>query len=360
MGSRILPITTWIDRESSSFTERRMARFPRVSGLPNRIVGNPSRRRSFAKEYLFVSEDLTSFAFGDLNDDGSADLVRGSPGDGVFVHLRTKDDKWSEPVEIETKTLKAYSQAIKIMGKSGDSPARIFLFTEEGLEVLPFGKGRPLYPSKLFREDAKRANGLDFLDLDGDGRLDWLYSKPGTDRSLRIRHGVSDGFGPERSFDLALGSSFNPLPKGKRGKEPVRFCAIDRLSGESLVFFFSKDRKADAEGLSVRNFGVFPQDQKRTSWVYADFDEDGQKDAVTASSTKGEVLFLTGQESMGFSNPVAYPSLNGITRMSSVRLPSKAVGLLVLSPEENLVGLSHFKLEKGEFKGILTFPFPFP
>lgn len=333
---------------------------PRVrSAQPDRWEP-PLEDAPYVKEYLFVSDELTSFAFGDLNDDGAADLVRGSPEDGVFVHLRTKDDKWSEPMEIETKTLKAYSQAIKIMRKSGDSPARIFLFTEEGLEILPFGKGRPLYPSKLFREDAKRANGLDFLDLDGDGRLDWLYSKAGSDRSLRIRLGVSDGFGPERSFDLALGSSFNPLPKAKRGKAPVRFCAIDKLSGESLIFSFSKERKDDAEGLVVSNFDVFPQDQKRTSWVYADFDQDGQKDVVTASSTKGEVLFLAGQGSMGFSNPVAYPSLNGITCLSSVRLPSKEVGLLVLSPEENLVGLSHFKFEKEESKGNFDFPVPIP
>ena len=314
----------------------------------------------YVKEYLFVSEELTAFAFGDLNGDGSTDLVRGSPEDGLLVHFRTKDSKWSKPVEIETKTLKSHSQAIKVLGKSKDSPARIFLFTEEGLEVLPFSKGQPLYPSKLFREDSKRASGLDLLDLDEDGHLDWLYLKPGSDRSLRIRHGGPEGFGPERSFDLALGSSFNPLPKGKRGKAPVRFCAIDRLSGEAMAFSFSKEKKDEAEGLSVSNFDVFPQDQKRTSWVYADFDGDGKKDVVTASTTKGEVLYLSGRSGMVFSNPVPYPSLNGITSISEVRLSPKTVGLLVLSPEENLVGLSHFTREKGSIQGSFGFPVPIP
>jgi len=320
----------------------------------------PLEDAPYVKEYLFVSEELTAFAFGDLNDDGSTDLVRGSPEDGLLVHFRTKDNKWSTPIEIETKTLKSHSQAIKVLGKSKDSPAQIFLFTEEGLEILPFSKGKPLYPSRLFREDSKRATGLDLLDLDEDGHLDWLYFAPGSDRSLRIRHGGPDGFGPERSFDLALGSSFNPLPKGKRGKEPVRFCSIDRLSGEAMVFSFSKVRKGEVDGLSVSNFDVFPQDQKRTSWVYADFDGDGKKDVVTASSTKGEVLYLSGGSGMVFSNPVPYPSLNGITSISSVRLSPKTVGLLVLSPEENLVGLSHFSREKDSSKGSFGFPVPIP
>jgi hypothetical protein len=333
---------------------------PRVrSAQPDRWEP-PLEDAPYVKEYLFISEELTTFAFGDLNDDGLTDLVRGSPEDGLLVHFRTKDNKWSKPVEIETKTLKTHSQAIKVVGKSKDSPARIFLFTEEGLEILPFTKGKPLYPSKLFREDSKRANGLDLIDLDEDGHLDWLYSTPGSERSLRIRHGGPDGFGPERSFDLALGSSFNPLPTGKRGKDPVRFSAIDRLSGEAMVFSFSKEEKDEADGLAVINFDMFPQDQKRTSWVYSDFDGDGKKDVVTASSSKGEILYLSGQGAMGFSNPVPYPSLNGITSISSVRLSPKTVGLLVLSPEENLVGLSHFKCERGASKGSFSFPVPIP
>lgn len=333
---------------------------PRVrSAQPDRWEP-PLEDAPYVKEYLFISEDLTTFAFGDLNDDGSTDLVRGSPEDGLLVHFRTKDHKWSKPVEIETKTLKASSQAVKVMPKSKDTPARIFLFTEEGLEILPFAQGKPLYPSKLFREDSKRANGLDLIDLDKDGHLDWLYSSPGSERSLRIRYGGPDGFGPERSFDLALGSSFNPLPENKRGKAPVRFCAIDRLSGEAMVFSFSKERKDKKQGLVVSNFDVFPQDQKRTSWVYSDFDGDGKKDVVTASSTKGEVLYLSGQGAMGFSNPVSYPSLNGITSLSNVRLSPKTVALLVLSPEENLVALSHFKRERGASMGSFVFPVPIP
>jgi hypothetical protein len=320
----------------------------------------PLEDAPYVKEFLFISEELTTFAFGDLNDDGSTDLVRGSPEDGLRIHFRTKDNKWSKPIEIESKTLKTHSRAIKVVGKSKGSPARIFLFTEDGLEILPFAKGKPVYPSKLFREDAQRANGLDLLDLDEDGHLDWLYSTPGSERSLRIRHGGPDGFGPERSFELALGSSFNPLPKGKRGKGPVRFSAIDRLSGEAMVFSFSKERPDEQDGLAVSNFDVFPQDQKRTSWVYSDFDGDGKKDVVTASSTKGEILYLSGRGSMSFSNPVSYPSLNGITSICSVRLSPKAVGLLVLSPEENLVGLTHFRRERGSSKCSFAFPVPIP
>ena len=225
----------------------------------------PLEDAPYLKEYLFVSDELTSLAFGDLNEDGLTDLVRGSPQSGLNVHFRTKDDKWSKPVEIESKTLRTHSQAIRVMEKSKESPARLFLFAEDGLEILPFENGKPSYPSRLFREDTERAGGLDLIDLDRDGRLDWLYSKPGSDRSLRVRHGEPGGFGPERSFELALGSSLNPLPSAKGAEAPARFTAIDRLSGEAMVFSFSTEEAGEEESLSVRNFDVFPQDRKRTS-----------------------------------------------------------------------------------------------
>ncbi len=315
----------------------------------------PLEDAPYLKEFLFISDELSTFAFGDLNDDGLTDLVRGSLESGVHIHFRTKDNKWSKPIEIESKTLRTHSRAIKVVGKSKSSPAQLFLFTEDGLEILTFDEGKPLYPSKLFREDAQRANGLDFLDLDGDGHLDWTYSLPGSERSVRIRHGGPDGFGPERSFELALGSSFNPVPIGKRDKGPIRFSAIDRLSGEAMVYSFSKERPGEADGLAVSNFDVFPQDQKRTSWVYSDFDGDGKKDIVTASSTRGEILYLSGRDAMSFSNPVAYPSLNGISSLSSLRLSPKTSGLLVLSRDENLVGLS-----RRSSTGNFSFPVPIP
>jgi len=320
----------------------------------------PLEDAPYKKEFLFLSDNLTAFAFGDLNGDGLIDLVRGSPDDGVFIHFRSKERDWGKPVEIDSEKLRTNSNSIRVQEGSDKTPPRVLLFTELGLEIFSFDEGKPLYPSRLFREDSKRATGLDLLDLDEDGHLDWLYFKPGLDRSLRIRHGGPDGFGPERSFDLALGSSFNPLPKGKRGKKPVRFCSIDRLSGEAMVFSFSKEKMDETDGLVVSNFDVFPQDQKKTSWVYADFDGDGNKDVVTASPTKGEVLYLSGRTGIGFSNPDSYPSLNGITSISRVRLSPKTVGLLVLSPEENLIGLSHFNREKGSIKGSFGFPVPIP
>ena len=314
----------------------------------------PLEDAPYEKEFLFVSEELSSIAFGDLNGDGSTDLVRGSPETGVSVHFRTSDNRWSEPLELESGKLRSSSSSIKVMGKDKAGEARLFLFTEEGLEVLSFAKGKPSYPSKIHREDASRAVGLDFLDLNGDGLMDWLYSLPGAERSVRVRLGQADGFGPERSFELSLGSSFNPVPPVKRGKGPIRLTAIDRVSREAMVYSFPTRRKKES-ALVVSNFDVFAQDEKKTSWVYADFDGDGIKDVVAASASRGEILVLSGLEGMGFATPVIYPSLNGISSLSSIRLSSKASGLVVLSPEEELVGLS-LRSPKGSF----AFPLPIP
>lgn len=315
----------------------------------------PLEDAPYVKEFLFISDELSTFAFGDLNDDGLTDLVRGSLESGVHIHFRTKDNKWSKPIEIESKTLRTHSRAIKVVGKSKSSPAQLFLFTEDGLEILTFDEGKPLYPSKLFREDAQRANGLDFLDLDGDGHLDWMYSLPGSDRSVRLRLGEPGGFGPELSFDLSLASSFNPVPSEKREEGVLRFTAIDRLSREAIVYSLPKAEKATTDEFAILNYDVFPKDEKRTSWALADFDGDGRNDVVAATSSKRDVTYLKGRESNGYDIPAVYPSLNGISSLCAIRLSKTQSGLLVLSKDENLVGLSSKKA-----KGPFSFPSPIP
>ena len=315
----------------------------------------PLEDAPYAKEYIFLSDELSTFAFGDLNEDGLVDLVRGSPDDGVFVHFRTKDDQWGKPIEIDSKKLRPDSRAIRAEDKSADEPARLLLFTEQGLEGLDFKGGKPLYPSKLFREDASRANGLHMLDIDGDGQQDWMYSLPGSDRSVRLRLGEPGGFGPELSFDLSLASSFNPVPSEKGEEGVLRFTAIDRLSREAIVYSLPKAEKATTDEFAILNYDVFPKDEKRTSWALADFDGDGRNDVVAATSSKRDVTYLKGRESNGYDIPAVYPSLNGISSLCAIRLSKTQSGLLVLSKDENLVGLSSKKA-----KGPFSFPSPIP
>ena len=94
--------------------------------------------------------------------------------------------------------------SIKIKKEKKAGVSKLFLFTEQGLEEIIFNQGEPQYPSRLFREESKSARGLHLADFNGDGKDDWLYLDPGKERSIRLRYGMTVGFGPEHSFTFLL------------------------------------------------------------------------------------------------------------------------------------------------------------
>ena len=306
----------------------------------------------YIKERIFVPANLTSLAIGDLNQDGIPDLVRGSPEDGVFVHFRESNSTWSEAVALETGKIRPYSRSLCVHADSPEDSPLLFLFTVDGLERLSFDKGIPSYPSSLAREDEKRAYGIELSDLDGDGKLDWLYLVPEDKDSLKLRLGNGNGFGAESSFDLKL-SSFPALLSSKPSKGIQKFCSIDAVSNEALIFSFEKRfRNNPVEAWKVQSYDLFSESNKRAAWAVDDFDENGWPDLVVSDSSLGELLFLPGKSNGQFGSAQEVPSLRGISELHSIRVGKKRrPSLLILSREEEALGLASF-----DKKGLFSFP----
>lgn len=308
----------------------------------------------YKKEFIFVPESLTALAIGDLNEDGFLDVIHGSPEHGVYIHFRGANLKWEEPIEIETSKLRSSSNSIKVVEGKVDQLPKLFLFTEDGLETVEFSKSKPQYPSTLFREESKNANGIHIFDINNDQLDDWLYLDPEEECSIRLRYGIKDGFGPEHSFDLSL-FAFNPVPRHKNNRD-FKFVGIDQISKEVAVFSLGPRQKnkilPSFESLS---YDLFPEVAKKSTWAMADFNSDGKLDVVASTPRLGELLFLEGSAMNDFGLPQRNPSLKGIISLSVCRFSStKSPGLVILSPEEKIIGLSEF-IDGKRF----SFPQPF-
>lgn len=303
---------------------------------------------NYQPERIFINGSVSDIALGDLNADGVSDIVIGSPDDGIRVFFRENNSTWSEGFEVESNKIRAYSKSLQVINENGRND--LFVFTEPGLERISFLKGQPQYPSSLFREGDKRAYGVELIDLNDDEIIDWMYLVPSEEFSLKIRLGEGEGFGPELSFDISLSSFPTPLesPLNQKNK---KFCSIDSLSGEALVFSFSDEEIVNrGSAFDLISYDIFSTANRESSWGWGDFNLDGVPDLVSASPDKGEVFHIESVKN-GFSTEVkSSPSLKGISYLCALRNKGKTK-LLLLSAEEEVIGISEYRKGKG-----FTFP----
>ncbi len=302
----------------------------------------------YLSERIFVTGTVTDIAIGDLNQDSRLDLVTGSPDDGVRVYFREENSTWADSLLLELGELRPYSMSLKVVEDPSSETSVLYAFTKDGLERLSFLSGKPRYPSELSREDQKKAYGVELIDLDRDGLLDWIYLVSGDEYSLKLRKGRSSGFGPEESFKISLASFPTPIERNPHGNDR-HFCSIDSISGEAVVFSLgTRSAKIDSLELDqvIKAYDLFPDSNKKANWAWGDFDGDGFLDVVANAGNKGELLFLQGSVTGDFSTPRVFPSLLGISNLSTNKI-GRSRNLLIWSPEEEVVGISEFKKGQG-------------
>ena len=148
----------------------------------------------------------------------------------------------------------------------------------------------------------------------------------------------------ESSFDLKLSSFPTPLTS-KPSKASQRFCSIDAVSNEALIFSFEKRSKNNPDGTwKVQSYDLFSESNKQAAWAMEDFDGNGLSDLVVSDSSLGELLFLPGKPHGQFCSAQEIPSLRGVSELHPIGVGNKLrPSLLILSRDEEALGLNFDK-----------------
>lgn len=306
----------------------------------------------YLRETVAFDGDFASLALGDLDRDGRIDLIYGGAGEGVIVRFREKDDKWSEPLELDANDPVAGPRSLAVRDLDGDGLTELIVFSKEGLERISFDGRKPKSEARIQKLSSAGARDFHFADFDGDDSDDLLYLVPGSERTLRTLRWSGSGFLSESSHPLAS-QSLAPSKSAPMAPNQLTFAAADKESGELVTFNFRRVA-AEKNLWKPRIHNLFTSKDGVFLHALADFDGDGLLDLVAVAPKVAELRFLRGRKDGGFEPFVAFPFLRGVSALAAGDFDGDGMAsLLVSSKEEGMVGVCH--LRKGK-----RFGFPEP
>ncbi len=235
----------------------------------------------------------------DLNGDGKKDLVVASSADGELqVYLGSGHGELAPPV---ASTVPDRHMPRAAADTDGDGIPELLVRTAGGAVLVRGTKDGHLVDPRPVETDSL-VYGAVFVDLDKDGRLDFIRSV--ADNELKISYGKADGsFGPPQRYSYPYSSTLFVDDVDKDGHADL-FMHVTGF--KSLLTF--KGREGDFPGARIP-VEEQPADVvwSRSDLVRADLNEDGVDDAIKLNATLSAVEITLGGADAGRST-VSYPA----------------------------------------------------
>ncbi len=320
-------------------------------------ISPPTR---FARQSVAVSERIFSFACGDLNSDGLADMAFYGEPKGLYVILqkggkgkgeKSKSLSWRTQKKIEIDDGLTSSNGLVCGDLNNDGAADIALAGRDAVYiVLQKNDGSLAEPVKY--ATTGQTLGIKVGDLNGDKINDVILITSDNENPVHVRFGLKTGqLGPQRRFFIEKPYVLELYDLDGRGADEV--LTVDALSGRLTAYKYGGEKEEDLDWPVL--FYPLSLDKESTNrdLVVSDFDGDGLVDVTVSEPGAAEVIFYRQIPGLGLTEPVRFPAFADIANLSVADVDKDGKAELgVLSVKEKIIGLSEFENNR------LSFPKP--
>jgi hypothetical protein len=338
-----------------------MAGNPEGSGRENDSVSRNDLDdiEYFGQESYPTEEKVVALEVGDLNSDGRPDLVTLGDSSRLVVAHQGSDLSFpsTQSFEVEDGVVSQYALQVGDLNGDGRDDAVVlgkqstFLFLQEAT-----ASSFALRGERVLAHGQSGVNGVDLVDLNGDGHLDLLYWKLESEWPLRYQLNAGGArFGPVVMKRLTAIRAYASGNLDGEGAEEI--AVLHRRSGRLSLL---QHRVDDAGGSSLPYAGPYLlplaelKESGERSFVFADVDGDGRADLLVAEPSAARLVVYPGGDH-GFGEPRPCPALVGVSHPRVADVDGDgALEVVVAAAEEGTVGIAELQ------DGVVGFPSPLP
>ena len=311
----------------------------------------------FRKTSVTTGVTVFDFVAGDLNGDGRADLAYTGEPQALTIRYQQADGSWLEKKISEAPAPIQFVGSLRISDLNGDKRADLVLLGQKEIAVFEQEKNGELAAPQRYALPDDNCYGLELTDVNGDGRLDFVYLRHNTRDALRVRlQTAAREFGPELAYTMKPSRCTLQILAPAKGKAAATFAFAQETTGQLEVFRL--EQAPPPSGGPVLRPRVFsPRSGGKNPACYAlgDFNGDKRVDVAVGDPDGAQVYLYLRQSDGGFTDAQRYPVSADVRSLAAADWDGDGQDeLFIGSPREQSVGVAKFA------NGRLAYPQPLP
>jgi hypothetical protein len=311
----------------------------------------------FRKASVTTGVTVFDFVAGDLNGDGLADLAYTGEPQALTIRYQQKDGTWLEKKISEAPEPIQFVGALRLADVNGDKRADLVILGQKEIAVFEQEKNGQLAVPERYALPDDNCYGLEVTDVNGDGRLDFVYLRNNTRDGLRVRlQTAAREFGPELAYAMKPSRCTLQVLAAAKGKEPVTFAFAQEATGQLEVFRLEQTPPTNGGPvLRPRVFSPRAGGKNPACYALGDFNGDKRIDVAVGDPDGAQVYLYLRQPDGGFTGAQRYPVSADVRSLAAADWDGDGQDeLFVGSPREQSVGVAKFA------NGRLAYPQPLP